>query len=383
MTNQAESTEQAPLWTRDFVRIAIVNFFLFLGFQILLPVLPVYAAKLGGGDTWAGLVVGVYTFSSVLMRPVAGRLLDQKGRKPIFILGLAVFIICTLMYQWALAIWMLLALRFIHGFGWGTASTAASTIASDFIPKKRFAEGMGYFGLTGTLAMALGPAIGLALMSGYGFTTVVNISVLVVLVSLLITLPVKMYNIEFKAELKPAGIIEQTAVLPALVMFFVTMSYGAIVSFIALYAEQRLVPNIGLFFTVYAIALIFARPSFGRIADRRGTSFVIIPGILAILTALLLLYLAETLSLFLMAGFIYGLGFGAVQPALQAMAVRHVIPERRGAANATFFLGFDLGIGIGSIIWGIVAEAFGYGLVYLWAMLPVLAAISLYLKKAE
>ena len=383
MPNQGESTEQTPLWTRDFIRIAAVNFFLFLGFQILLPVLPVYAAKLGGGNTWAGLVVGVYTFSSVLMRPIAGRLLDQKGRKSILLLGLAVFIICTLMYQWTLVIWMLLVLRFIHGFGWGTASTGASTIASDFIPKKRFAEGMGFFGLTGTLAMALGPAIGLALMSGYGFTTVVNISVLVVLVSLLITLPVKMYNIEFKAGLKPAGIIEQTAVLPALVMFFVTMSYGAIVSFIALYAEQRVVPNIGLFFTVYAIALIIARPSFGRLADKRGTSFVIIPGIFGILTALLLLYLAETLSLFLMAGFIYGLGFGAVQPALQAMAVRHVVPERRGAANATFVLGFDLGIGIGSIIWGIVAEALGYGSVYLWAMLPVLAAIFLYLKKAE
>jgi MFS family permease len=158
------------------------------------------------------------------------------------------------------------------------------------------------------------------------------------------------------------------------------MSYGAVVSFIALYAEERQVQNIGLFFTVYAIALLVSRPYFGRLADQKGNSFAVIPGIAAILGAMVILYFAHSLSIFLFAGFIYGLGFGAVQPSLQAMAVRNVEPSRRGAANATFFLGFDLGIGIGSILWGMVAQVAGYGLIYIWAMVPVMIALFVYFK---
>jgi MFS family permease len=169
--------------------------FIFLGFQMLLPVLPVYSAKLGGADTWAGLVVGIFTFSAVIMRPIAGRLLDQKGRKGVFFYGLGVFILCTLAYNWVPSVLLLLVLRFLHGFGWGASGTATSTIASDLIPKQRFAEGMGYFGLTSTLSMAVGPALGLSIMNGYGFNTVFNLSAVTVFIAILIALPIKRKNL--------------------------------------------------------------------------------------------------------------------------------------------------------------------------------------------
>lgn len=379
MVSEAKPIPKQSLWTKEFILITMVNMFIFLGFQMLLPVLPVYSAKLGGADTWAGLVVGIFTFSAVIMRPIAGRLLDQKGRKGVFFYGLGVFILCTLAYNWVPGVLLLLVLRFLHGFGWGASGTATSTIASDLIPKQRFAEGMGYFGLTSTLSMAVGPALGLSLMNGYGFTTVFNLSAVTVFIAILIALPIKTQKPELKPDQKK-GMIEKSALLPGLVIFFVTMSYGAVVSFIALYAEERQVQNIGLFFTVYAIALLISRPYFGRLADQKGNSFAVIPGIVAILGAMVILYFAHSLSVFLFAGFMYGLGFGAVQPSLQAMAVRNVEPARRGAANATFFLGFDLGIGIGSILWGMVAQIAGYGLIYVWAMVPVMIALFVFFK---
>lgn len=352
---------------------------------MLLPVLPVFSAELGGSDSWAGLVVGIFTISAVLMRPVAGRLLDKQGRRGVFILGLIIFLVCVVAYNWTSTIFVLLILRFIHGFGWGASSTASSTIASDIIPKSRLGEGMGYFGLTSTLAMAIAPALGLEVLSGYGFNAVFYISAGVVFISIFIALPIKYHKSDMLAKSDSDGpgkteIFEKSAILPAVVIFFITMTYGAIVSFIALYADQRQVENIGLFFTVYAVALLISRPYFGRLTDRKGTAFAVLPGIICVILSMSCIYFANSLLAFLMAGFIYGIGFGAIQPALQAMSVRKVDNTRRGAANATFFLGFDLGIGAGAILWGIVAEHFGYQFIYLLAIIPAIAGALIYIR---
>ncbi|WP_312612016.1 MFS transporter [Oscillibacter sp.] len=385
MEKNAEFQKREPLWTRDFILISIASLFITMGFQMLLPVLPVFSAELGGSDSWAGLVVGIFTISAVLMRPVAGRLLDKQGRRGVFILGLIVFLVCVVAYNWTSTIFVLLILRFIHGFGWGASSTASSTIASDIIPKSRLGEGMGYFGLTSTLAMAIAPALGLEVLSGYGFNAVFYISAGVVFISIFIALPIKYHKPDMLAKSDSDGpgkteIFEKSAILPAVVIFFITMTYGAIVSFIALYADQRQVENIGLFFTVYAVALLISRPYFGRLTDRKGTAFAVLPGIICVILSMSCIYFANSLLAFLMAGFIYGIGFGAIQPALQAMSVRKVDNTRRGAANATFFLGFDLGIGAGAILWGIIAEHFGYQFIYLLAIIPAIAGALIYIR---
>ncbi|WP_236006260.1 MFS transporter [Paradesulfitobacterium ferrireducens] len=378
MSSNPNIEKQQPLWTKDFILITLANFFIFLGFQMLLPVLPVYATKLGGTDASAGLVVGVFTLSAVLMRPIAGRLLDQHGRKGVYLSGLVLFLLSVIAYHWVPTVLILLVLRFIHGFGWGAASTASGTIASDIIPKARLGEGMGFFGLTNSLSMALAPALGLSIMKWSGFDTVFIISTTAVIMTILLAFPIKYHTPDRGASPQKSNMFEKAALLPGVVILFVTMTYGSVVAFIALYADSRGVQNIGLFFTVYAIALMVSRPAFGRLADRKGYSAAIIPGMLGVLATMLILYFSASLSAFLAAAVIYGLGFGAVQPSLQAMAVRTVPPFRRGSANATFMVGFDLGIGLGSMIWGAVAELTGYQAIYLWAMVPAGIAILLY-----
>lgn len=365
------------LWSIDFVLITLISFVSFLGFQMLLPTLPVYAKQLGGGDASAGLVIGLFTFSAVLIRPFAGQALDYYGRKGIFILGFLLFAACVLAYIWAPSLIILLLIRFIHGFGWGLTSTSASTVATDLIPKSRLGEGMGYYGLAGTLSMAIAPTLGLFIMNRFGFSLLFLVSAALVILSAIVALMINYQKVSGAKTKK--SLIEKSALRPTLVIFFITMTYGAIVSFLALYAAQQGIKNIGPFFSVYAIALMITRPLAGRLSDKKGFSYVIIPGICFVSAAMFFLYLAKGLPMFLIAAAIYGIGFGAVQPSLQALSVMSVSPERRGAANGTFFTGFDLGIGLSSIMWGAISQIFGYKFMFLWTIVPTFLALGVYL----
>lgn len=347
---------------------------------MLTPVLPLYAKVLGGSEASAGLVVGIFTVSAVLVRPFAGRALDVYGRRTVYLTGILIFLGAVISYIFVPTVPALLFFRLIHGFGWGAASTGANTIASDIIPKERLGEGMGYFGLTSTLAMAMAPALGLAIVSRTGYAAMFTASAVAVLLAGVLALSLAYRPVTPPAGANRGNLLEQAAVRPALVMFCITMTYGAVVAFIALYAAHRGIVNIGPFFTVYATALMLSRPLFGRVADQRGFDAAILPGLACVAATMVVLAVAHTLPAFLAAGFIYGIGFGAVQPALQAMALRHTAPSRRGAANGTFYTGFDLGIGAGSILWGIITQQVGYSAMYLCAFLPAAAALVVYLR---
>ncbi len=371
--------KSVTLLTEDFILITIINLLIFFGFQMLMPTFPVYIKKLGGEDSIVGLVAGIFTVSSLVARLLSGMALDRIGRRGVFLVGLAVFIFAGLSYSWLPTIGFILMFRLIHGLGWGASSTASSTIASDSIPKERLGEGMGYFSLASSLSMAIAPAAGLFVISNYSFTILFFVSSGLAALGFLLSLALKYRKIEMLEQPKAkAAFFDKSAIRPSIVIFFITMSYGTVVSFLPLYAAQGGIQNIGLFFTFYAIALLISRPVFGRISDRLGYNFAIIPGLTCVLITMVLLSQASIMPMFLIAAFVYGIGFGAAVSSLQAMAVVNTPPNRRGAANATFFTGFDSGIGLGAIIFGAVASAIGYSRMYLWAVMPVVLAFILY-----
>ncbi len=381
MSKSAAGDEK--LWTKNFMLVVLINLIIFFGFQMLMPTLPVYVEKLGGSESAAGFVIGIFAISAVVIRPFAGRAIDIYGRKGIFLTGLGIFLISVLAYNWMPTVLLLMIFRLIHGFGWGASSTASGTIASDIIPRRRLAEGMGYFGLAGDIAMAVGPAFGLFLTGSRGFPALFFSSGTAILVAMLLAFLIT-YRPASRVEHKVrTAFFERSAFRPSLVMFFVTMTFGAIVSFLALFAGQLGIANVGLFFTVYAVALMLSRPTLGRLADRRGYDMVIIPGMLAIIAAMLILAQAHAgdhpFTLLLVAAVVYGFGFGAVQPSLQAMTVLNVPFNRRGAANATFYSSFDLGIGLGSGLWGIIVDMSGFNVMYLAAGAAAACALVAYL----
>ena len=371
------------IWNKTFFLIMMVSFLMFLSMYMLLPTLPIYAQTLGGNETVAGTIVAVFTLSAVLVRPWFGNMLDRKGRKLILIIGVSIFFVSALAYNFAFSIITLLALRVVHGIGWGASTTATGTIASDVIPADRRAEGMGYHGVSATISMSLGPALGLYLVEYRGYSVLFTGSAILAALGLVgsffinYEIPRKV-QAEGKAPLVKGVILEKTAIPPALVLFFITLTYGGIVSFLPSYAAYRGVENIGIFFTVYALVLLFGRPITGKLADRYGAQKFLVPGILLIAAALLLLVKATSLPMFLLVGVVYGLGFGTVQPILNALVISLAPPERRGAANATFAVAMDLGIGLGAVSLGFLAQKMGYEYMYGCSVIFTMLALVMY-----
>ncbi len=373
------ANKQENLWTRNFILILLTNFSFFASFYMLLPTLPMYIKFLSGTNTLSGLAMGIFLISAVFTRPFAGVALDTHGRKGILLLGLLIFFITALSFNYASTLVLLFFFRFIQGFGWGYANTATGTIAADVVPKSRLAEGMGYFALSMSIAMSVAPAVSLFLVKEYGYNLMFIVSSAVVLLAIVLASLIRHQTVIKEATKVKKVLFEKAALRPSLVILLVTMNYSSVVTFLAMYGQSLKIADIGLFFTVFAICIIVLRPILGPLADRRGYDLVIIPGLLLMGVTTMILWKAQTLPAFVLAGIIFGIGFGAVQPTLQAMSVLIVTPERRGAATGTYLTFFDIGVGAGSVLWGWVAHSVGYSTMYLLATLPTLAAFFVYL----
>ncbi|MBU8920076.1 MFS transporter [Neobacillus sp. 114] len=368
------------IWTKDFVLIIFANFFIFLGFQMTLPTIPLFVEKLGGNDQLIGFVIGIFTFSALLLRPFAGKALETKGRGFVYLLGLAIFVLSVGSFGFLTSFAFLFVMRVVQGVGWGFSTTASGTIATDLIPASRRGEGMGYYGLSGNLALAFGPALGLVLAGVLKFETFFLICSGLGLIALLLSSRITYKKVEPRQE-KPKGRLdfyEKSALKPSMLMFFLTVTFGGIASFLPLYTAQKQIEGIEWYFLIYAIALMITRTFAGQLYDRKGHQAVYIPGTLLILAAMLLLsWLPNSTILFAAAG-LYGLGFGTVQPALQAWSIEKTPINRRGMANATFFSFFDLGIGIGAMVFGQIGHLLGYSSIYKAAAFSVFVSMLLY-----
>ncbi|WP_138419902.1 MFS transporter [Aquibacillus sediminis] len=376
------SSKKEPIWTKDFALICVANFFIFLGFQMTLPTIPLFVQHLGGNDQLIGIITGIFTFSALVFRPYAGHSLESKGRQFVYMLGLGIFVLSVGSYAIIPSIAFLVIMRMVQGIGWGFSTTATGTIATDLIPPKRRGEGMGYFGLSGNIALAFGPALGLTLVGHISFTSLFLICAALGLTALILSTQITYKKVEapkHRSTTVKFDIFEKTAIQPALLLFFITTGFGGIASFLPLYTAQEGIGGIETYFLIYALFLMISRTFAGRVYDRKGHIFVFLPGTTMILSAMILLvWLPNSFVLFTAAA-LYGLGFGSVQPALQAWAVDQAPAHRKGMANATFFSFFDLGVGIGAMTFGLIAAWFGYSAIYMTSASFVSLSMILYL----
>lgn len=361
------------LWTKPFIQMTVGMLFLFTGFYLLLPTLPLFIKHLGGSETQVGLAAGAFTLTAVVFRPMVGGLVDRYGRRAFYIWGLIFFVLSMYLYDWVGSILLLLALRILHGASWAFSTTSIGTVITDLIPASRRGEGMGWYGMAMTVAMAIGPMLGTYIVSGYSFRTLFLVATGLSLIAFILA-----YMTRAPYQAKPsAGRIQlvEKSVLPATVaIFFLAVAYGGITTFLPLFAESIRV-NPGTFFLVYAVALTLIRPFAGKLSDRFGEAAVIIPSLVVTAGALIVLSLSSGLPGLITAAILYGIGFGSAQPALQAATLRIAPEDRRGAANASFMTAFDLGIGLGAILLGLVSERIGYA--YLFTVTAVSVVVSL------
>ncbi|WP_240762754.1 MFS transporter [Paenibacillus thalictri] len=379
MTN----TEQ-KLWNRNFVAVCFSSFFLFMTFYILAVTLPIYVMDtLQGGKQQIGLVTTVFIIAAVIFRPLAGKWLDDFDKKKIIIVSLVIFMLCSAAYTLVHSLSALLLLRFIHGIGFGMASTATGAVAVDLVPDERKGEGIGYFSLFMSLAMVIGPTVGLTVMdhfsSGVMFILCLVFALIACFLGVSLNIPKKSGMPKTPSAKGWKSLIEPGAVPIALAGSILAFSYGAITTFISVYAKDMGIgPMASYFFMVFAAMIVISRPFTGKMFDRKGPNVLVYPGILLFTAGMILLSLAHTSSVFLAAGAVIGLGFGALLPSFQTIAVQSSPGHRRGAATGTYFTLFDSGYGLGSYMLGILAARTNYHTMYFIAALVVACTAILY-----
>jgi len=364
--------------TRDFILTCCGGFVLFSSFLLLLAILPLYLKDdLGGSDAEVGLIIGVFAFAALFPRPFIGREIDRGGSKRFLIAGAVIFFVSSLLYLVATTIPLLMGVRVLHGLGMACFHTAAFTFIAELAPPTRRGEAMGMWGMMSTIATAIAPYGGLLLRDAYGDSVVFIAGACCAAAALVLIAFVREPEREVAAPGNSSGgLIEPSVFGPATIVLLVTLVYGATQSFILLYAEDRDIANTGLYFTSFAIAVFVSRLFGGRLADRRGRWTVILPSLALMVVAMLILSVAGNLTLLLLVGALFGLAFGAAQPALTALAIDLVAPSRRGAGMATFTSAFEAGIGSGSIVMGIVAAQAGYATMFaVCAIFPAIAVV--------
>jgi predicted MFS family arabinose efflux permease len=372
------------LWGKSFIFIMLANALLFMAFEMLLPTLPLFVSSLGGNASQIGLVTGIFMFSAILVRPFTSVLATKMNKKFLLIIGIAICALATGAYYLSSGIGIILVLRVIHGFGFGLATTYFATIATENIPKSRRGEGMGYFGVGETVAISVGPLIGTSLLLQYNYQSLFLGGMCILLLALLMTVFVSR-NSQTESEDNPSGhlaasvkLIEKKVLFPSLLILMVGVAAGSIMSFVALFAAEKGFSNIAWFFFIVAIASFVVRLFSGTMFDRLGPGSVLLPSAVFAIAGLLVLILSHNQIHFLIAGALYGFGFGAIFPAIQTWCVNLVEEHEHENAMASFFNFFDLGIGGGSLVLGLVASAFSYTVVYTISIAVLVIYILLY-----
>ncbi len=381
-------SNKPKLWTKDFITISSANFFIFLTFYLLMVTLTVYTIdQFHTSPSLAGLASSIFVLGAVLIRPLAGKTINSIGQKKMLLISLILFLIASILYFQVNSLPMLFLNRLIHGVAFGVASTATGTISAGIIPNERRGEGTGYFAMSMNLAMAIGPFIGLLITQHFNssliFVVATVFSIIALLASMLVHVPKregKQDQPEAKSGMKLSDFFEKTAIPISILVGIAGFTYSSVLSFLTSYAQEiDLVSAASFFFVMYAVFLLASRPFTGRWFDKYGENKVIYPSIFLFACGLLLVSQAHTGITLLIAGALFGMGFGTFQSSSQAVVQKKVAHHRMGLATSTYFTFYDFGIGVGPFILGFVIPLLGFrGLYVAMTILALLCMVIYY-----
>jgi MFS family permease len=348
------------IWTRDFILLILSNFLMYITYYAILSALPIYlVSDLNASKMQVGIVVGVYTIASVLVRPFSGFALDRFGRRTIFLLALILYTLLFAGYLFALTITLIIVLRFAQGLTWGITTVSGSTIATDNIPASKRGEGIGYFALSTTLGMSVGPIIGLFICHQWGYTTMFVSGCLISVISLVCAYAVHMrkrFVVGKHIRMELRSLFDKNSIRPSVNVFITMIAYGGLLSFIALYGREIGIQNSSMYFLIFSVGIAAARLTAGKVFDRNGPRKIITICIGLLIIGFPLLAMAKNSALFYLSAIIIGFGNGVIFPTFQSMINNLADSLHRGAANSTLYTAVDLGMGLGMVMGGLIAQ---------------------------
>ncbi len=377
-----EGIHNEKLWNQRFIASCLANFFAFTAMYYIMATIPLFTTEvLAGTKGDVGILFGLFAFAGVVARPVAGYILDTIGRKKIVWLSLVFLLLAMLSYQWVTSLLFLFILRFTHGVCWGFSTTSLATLATDAIPLKKRGEGIGYFGLSMSIAMLIGPSLGLRVLHTFDYAAMFYAGTGLAALSLLCLLGFPQREMAVPDGQKQRGFIENKVLSYAGIVFFMALVYGALLSFIVLFAKEIRVDNPEIFFLANAVTVIISRPYAGRMLDQKGPIGIMCIGFAAFFATFLCLFLAQGYVLFIAAALLLGVGFGILYSLSIALAINQVDMSRRGVVNGTILTAFDLGFAVGAALLGQVSTYTGLRLMYLLSgFIVVIPFVIFYIK---
>lgn len=381
--SEIQSEVRQPLWTKSFIVLAGSNFLVSLNLLMITPALPAYVKEAYQADSMTvSFVVSLFALSAIVTRLFAGRFFDRFQAMSILIAGLLIFALSTGAYAYVPSLTLFMLIRMIYGAGFGIASTALGTLATRIIPPRRMGEGMGYFGLSNSLSMAIAPIIGLWLLQSFGYEYLIGTTfVLIIIIFPMLPLLKNRKAKTIHATVRTTGSwIDRRALLPCILNFMVTITYGGILSFITMFGQEKEIGHVSLFFLFNAISILVVRTFAGKLYDSKGHIAVVPAGGIVLAVSLVVLAYSTSTWMLCTAAILYGLGYGSLQPAFQAWAVQRVPADRHAAATGMFYNSIDLGVAIGSLALGAVASVTTYSNTYLVSSMSAVILLLIYMS---
>ena len=404
------------LWNRNYIKVMIANFSLFFAFYVLTPLLPLYLSEhFGATKDVIGLVLSGYTITALLCRPFSGYIVDSFSRKTVLMVCFGTFAIFFAGYLAASTLLLFTIVRTLHGGPFGALTVSNSTVAIDVLPSSRRTEGIGYYGLSNNLAMAIAPTVGIFI---YKFTASFEflfwLALIVACLGWLVDATVELSRKEERGTRKentpaadttlPGNLIPRSSFLfPRLSWdrFFLVrgwllglnmvafgFSFGVLSNYLAIYGKEvmGITGGTGTYFMLCSVGLILSRLQGGKALREGRLTFNAGSGMVISLVGYTLFILMPTVSSFLLphssfldqigyygSALLIGLGNGHMWPAFQNMTINVARNNQRGTANSTILISWDIGMGLGILVGGVISELLGYGAAF-WTVVLVNAA---------
>lgn len=364
--------QKERLWTGSFVAACGANFLMFFTFYMLLPILPMYLIEqFETTKSLSGLILSSYTIMALLFRPFAGFMVDSFPRKPLLIICYAFFISYFGGYMLAGALAVFALLRATHGMAFGMVTVSVNTVAIDIMPAARRGEGIGYFGVSTNLAMAIGPMVVLLIHDAtpnynWVFATAFGVGLLGLFVASRIK-GTKTEAVGAKQTLSLDRFLLLKGVPGAVTTLFLSFVYGVLSTYVAVYGTEEvgLTSGTGLFFVSLSGGLVVSRLVSGQLINRGYLTQVSKAGMAILIVSFLCFACFRHPLPFYGCGFAIGVGYGLLCPTLQTMFINLAYHNQRGTANATYLTSWDFGVGSGVLLGGVIAQQTSYATAFL------------------
>ena len=364
---QEENIEVRPkLFTGNYLKVWIANFMMYFSFYFVTPLLPLYLRDVFDADkAMIGLVLSGYSVAALAIRFFSGYIVDRFSRKKVLLIGYASFALFFLGYYLTGSIILFAVIRTLHGAPFGLTSVSSNTVAIDVLPSQRRGEGIGYWGLSNNFAMAVGPSLSLMLYHHFNsYNLLFTVSLVVALLGLLI-------NTFVDCKYRPPIMDKKKMSLDRFLLLegwsqgiciaFIAMSYGILSTYIAIYSQDvlNITTGTGTFFMLFAFGLIMSRfvgvQALSKGFEVRNATY----GVIVVAIGYLMFALWQNLYGYYISAVVIGFGQASMYPAVQTMFLKMTTNDKRGTANATILTSWDLGVGLGIIFGGYVAEHLG------------------------